>query len=302
MRILCATDLLSKSDAAVERAGVLADHLGADLMMLHIVSPDGAGTIEERLQNGLTQMTARARPPLWTAHSAPRLGILPGTPARMIVDAVQESKARLLVLGPHRRRPVRDVLEGSLVEKALESRRCPVLIVHHRPRGLYRRVLLALDATAASASAVSAAATLVLTRETAAQVVHVYHLPYAGIPEENLANLERDSIRAVRNLLERERSYFGGFEIRLEQGEPAGAILHAVGEYQPDLLVMGTRGMGRLRRAMSTSVANRVLQEIERDVLIVPEGSFVGPVQDRWGFAGLGDVQRPAAPEVRVDR
>src|ERR1700733_3787988 len=93
MRILCATDLLPKSDAAIERAGVLADHLGADLMMLHIVSPDGAqGTLEERLQNGLPQITARTRPPSWTAHCAPRLGILPGNPTRMILDAVEESK------------------------------------------------------------------------------------------------------------------------------------------------------------------------------------------------------------------
>jgi universal stress protein E len=302
MRILCATDLLPKSDAAIERAGVLADHLGADLMMLHIVSPDGAqGTLEERLQNGLTQITARTRLPSWTAHCAPRLGILPGNPTRMILDAVEESKARLLVIGPHRRRPMRDLLEATLVEKALESRKCPVLVVHNNPRGLYRKVLLALDTTASSATAVSAAATLVLSRDTAAQVVHVYDLPYAGIPEENLANLERDSVRSIQRLLERERSYFSRFEIRVEHGEPAGAILRTVEDYQPDLLVMGTRGMGRLRRAVSASTANQVLHEIDRDVLIVPEGSFVGPVRDRWSQAGeVAQLQK--ALEERVDR
>ena len=39
MRILCATDLLTKSDAAIERAGMLADQLDAGLTLLHVVVP-----------------------------------------------------------------------------------------------------------------------------------------------------------------------------------------------------------------------------------------------------------------------
>jgi hypothetical protein len=32
--------------------------------------------------------------------------------------------------------------------------------------------------------------------------------------------------------------------------------------------------------------------EIERDVLIVPDGSFVGPVRDKWNHAGEVDQLR----------
>jgi hypothetical protein len=39
MRILCATDLLFKTDAAIGRAGILSDQLGADLTFLHVVVP-----------------------------------------------------------------------------------------------------------------------------------------------------------------------------------------------------------------------------------------------------------------------
>jgi universal stress protein E len=38
MKILCATDLLSKSDSAIDRAGMLVDQLEADLLLLHVVS------------------------------------------------------------------------------------------------------------------------------------------------------------------------------------------------------------------------------------------------------------------------
>ena len=42
MRILCATDLQPKSDAAIGRAGMLADQLGAGLTLLHVaVRGDG---------------------------------------------------------------------------------------------------------------------------------------------------------------------------------------------------------------------------------------------------------------------
>jgi hypothetical protein len=42
---------------------------------------------------------------------------------------------------------------------------------------------------------------------------------------------------------------------------------------QPDLLVMGTGGDGRIRRALLGSVANRILAFASTDVLIVPDGS-----------------------------
>ena len=38
MKILCATDLTLKSDAAVDRAGVLASQLDAELVLLHVVA------------------------------------------------------------------------------------------------------------------------------------------------------------------------------------------------------------------------------------------------------------------------
>ncbi|MBL8271533.1 universal stress protein, partial [Steroidobacter sp.] len=58
---------------------------------------------------------------------------------------------------------------------------------------------------------------------------------------------------------------------------PASAIRHAIEMYQPDLLVMGTSGGGRVRRALIGSVANRIMEVAACDVLVVPRGSVPAP-------------------------
>jgi universal stress protein E len=288
MRILCATDLLLKSEAAIERAGLLADHLGADLTLLHVVVPgESERALEQTLQTAVAHMKSRAQPPLWRAQCAPNLAVRAGNPARLILDTATQSKARLLILGPHRKRPLRDAFEGTIAAKALASRRCPVLVVQDEARAPYRRVLLALDLSDASASAIRAAESLVLTPDVDATVVHAHEPPYQGmlhyadVGTDTVARYadswRREARRAVRDLLKYESAHFGRYDILIEQQPAALGILGAIQRYAPDLLVMGTQGGGRLRRALVGSVANRVLHETSCDVLIVPNGSSGTP-------------------------
>jgi universal stress protein E len=58
---------------------------------------------------------------------------------------------------------------------------------------------------------------------------------------------------------------------------PSPAIRQAIGEVRPDLLVLGTRGHGRLRRALLGSTAHEVLRHAECDVLLVPEAASGAP-------------------------
>jgi len=285
MRILCATDLLPRSEAAIERAGFLADELGADLTLLHVVVPsESERALEQTLQTALAHTRARAKPPLWRAQRAPNVTVRTGNPTRIILDTVAQSKARLLILGPHRKRPLRDVLEGTIAEKALAAKNCPVLVVQDEARGPYRRVLLALDLSEASASAIRAAESLVLAPHVDARIVHAHEPPYqgmlyyAGVGVDSVVRYagswRREAKRAVRDLLKYESAQFARYDVHIEQQPAAAGILRTIERYQPDLLVMGTHGGGRLRRALVGSVANRVLHESTCDVLIVPEGSF----------------------------
>ena len=285
MRILCATDLLPKSEAAIARAGQLSDQLGAALELLHVVSPEHSPQVLEwTLQDAFARTKSRAAPLLWRTHRTAIVSVRVGNPARLIPETAAQSKARMLILGPHRKRPLRDALVGTIAEKALATRTCPVLVVRDEVRESYLRVLLALDLSKASASAIRAAESLVLTPDAQAAVVHAHQPPYQGMMR--YADLGTDSVAryadnwrqeadsTIQDLLRNESANSARYDIRIEQQPAAAGILHAVERYAPDLLVMGTRGGGRMRQALIGSVANRVLQETRCDVLIVPEGCF----------------------------
>jgi universal stress protein E len=285
MRVLCATDLLPKSEAAIERAGLLADQLGADLTLLHVVVPgESESALEPALLTALAQMKARARPPQWHGQRTPSVAVRTGNAARIALNTLAQSKAGLLVLGPHRKRPVRDAFEGTLAEKALAARTSPVLIVQSEARAAYRRILLALDLSDASAGALRAAESLVIAPEVDARIVYAHEPPYQGMIHYADVGLDtgaryahswkREAKSAVRDLLKYESADFARYDVLIEQQPAAVGVLRAIERYEPDLVVMGTRGGGRLRRALVGSVANRVLHEITCDALIVPEGSF----------------------------
>lgn len=294
MKLLCATDLLPKSEPAVERAGWLAADLGADLSLLHVVAPIASERVlEQELQLAIAHLEARVRPPLWKHGGTPRVLIRTGIPVRLILETIEELKAQLLILGPHRRRTLRDALEGTIASKVLAERKCPVLIVRKEPRRAYANVLLALDLSAYALAAVRAVESLELPGSAELTILHAFDPPYQGVLR--YAGVEMGSLRtyakgwkdeattALRDLLKYESRDFARYGIHVEESRPVPAILRAVKEREPDLLVMGTSGKGRVHRALLGSVATEVLHEVRCDVLVVPG---LPRQQDALSYAG----------------
>src|ERR1044071_6882071 len=97
-RLLCATDLLPKSEDAVDRAALLAQELGADLSLLHVVSPvTSERALEQSLQVAIARMKSRARPPLWSARTMPNVIVRAGNPGRVIPDTIAGEQPDLLI-------------------------------------------------------------------------------------------------------------------------------------------------------------------------------------------------------------
>ncbi|MFC4309415.1 universal stress protein [Steroidobacter flavus] len=283
-RLLCATDLLPKSEVAIDRAGLLAQQLQAQLSLMHVVSPmTSERNLEKALQLAITGLTTRARPPAWRAGPLPEVAVRAGNPARLIIDAIDKHSVDLLVIGPHRKRSMRDVLEGTIAEKILNTRQCPLLIASQPADAEYRQVLLALDVTEESGTAVRAAESLILNSRAQAMVMHVCEPPYQGmLRSAGVGNQEvvsyvnhsrREAAAEIRDLLRRTSVDHTRYGVVIGDSHPVRAIRRAVEMYQPDLLVMGTSG-GRLRRALIGSVASQVMEAAGCDVLVVPRGSM----------------------------
>lgn len=281
-RLLCATDLLPKSEVAIDRAGMLAEQLRAQLSLLHVVSPaTSERNLEQALQLAITTLNARARPPAWRAGPTPEVAVRTGSPSRLILDAIDKQRVNLLVIGPHRRRSIRDVLEGTIAEKILNTRQCPLLLVQKPAEAEYRQVLLALDVAEESGAAVRAAETLVLNARAQAMVMHVCEpahqgmLRSAGVGTEEVVSYvnhsRREAAAEIRDLLRRTSEDHTRYGVVIGDSHPARAIRRAVEMYQPDLLVMGTSG-SRVRRALIGSVASQVMDAAGCDVLVVPRG------------------------------
>jgi universal stress protein E len=283
MRLLSATDLMPKSESSIDRAGLLADELGAELSLLHVVSPVASERVlEQSLQIALGRMKSRVRSPLWHAETTPDVVVRPGNPARVILDTIAREAPDLVIMGPHERRGVVDALQGTIAEKIVSARSCPVLVVQQTANTAYRNVLLALDVAAGSRAAVRAAERFVLTGGAQATVIHAcasadHAVLQAADMDTAGVGIHADcspdaATTAVRDLLERESVDRGRYELVVTQGNPLPTILRAIGKRQPDLLVMGTRGDGPMRRAVLGSVANQLLKVAPCDILIVPRG------------------------------
>ncbi|GFE79278.1 hypothetical protein GCM10011487_12780 [Steroidobacter agaridevorans] len=282
-RLLCATDLLPKSEAAIDRAGMLAEQLQAQLSLLHVVSPTTSElNLEQALQVAITGLKARARAPEWRFGPLPEVAVRTGGPARLIIDSIDKHRVDLVVIGPHRKRGLRDVLEGTIAEKILNTRQCPLLIVRRPAEAEYKQVMLALDVSEESAAAVQAAEALILNARAQSMVMHVCEPPYqgmmrsAGVGTEEVISYvnhsRREAAAEIRELLKRTSADHTRYGVVIGDSHPARAIQRAVEMYQPDLLVMGTNG-GRVRRALIGSVASQVMDAADCDVLVVPRDS-----------------------------
>jgi len=282
-RLMCATDLLPKSEAALDRAGMLAQQLQAPLSLLHVVVPTISElNLEQSLQQAIAGLNSRVRAPAWRFGPPPEIAVRTGSPSRLILDSIDKHRVDLLVVGPHRKRGLRDVLEGTIAEKVLNTRQCPLLMVQRPAAAEYRQVMLALDVAEESGAAVRAAESLVLNARAQAMVMHVVEPPYqgmmrsAGVGTEEVISYvnhsRREAAAEIRDLLRRTSADHTRYGVVIGDSHPARAIRRAVEMYQPDLLVMGTSS-GRVRRALIGSIASQVMDAAGCDVLVVPRGA-----------------------------
>lgn len=281
--IVCATDLSLRAALAVDRADLLARQHLARLLLLHVADDDQPRPIVDAELAGARE-TLETRITELKDHDGPGIEIVvrPGTVFQTIVSVAQTEDADLVVMGAHRKRILKDVVIGTTIERVMRTGRHPVLMVNTAANARYESVLLALDGSEASAHALGAARSLRLLDDVRLSVISAFEavykgmLAWAGLQQRTITEYSElwasETRGEIRKLLEQAGLHAMPFQVLTEEGAPFVVVHRAVARLRPDLLVIGTQGRMGMKRALLGSVAERVIREVDCDVLVVPSG------------------------------
>lgn len=298
-RIVCGTDLSAASEPAWAEAQRLAQVLGAELVLLHVVSPlvippelaaqtyvppdlyqrlldDADGDAQARLAR-LCDGRASASVKVTTRLEH-------GSAAGRILRVAGEG-AGLVVLGTHGRTGLGRLVLGSVADRVVRLAPCPVVTVRARPGGPVAapdRLARICYATDFSPSARAAWPWVVRLAEAAkADVDIVYVTPEVAAGRElpaamigrMAAGFQAHGAAQVQRLIDAGPLSSDRIHPVVLSGTPAEAILRSAETRAVDLIIMGTRGWSGLRRWVLGSAALHVMQAAPCAVLTVGPGA-----------------------------
>jgi len=304
---LVAVDLVPAGDLLVGCAPRLGALGVRRLTLLHVAPVDypiaGAVAHLDEYREALEALADDLRSRNFEVTTEVRLG----NPPREILRAAADVGADLVLIGSRSRSRLREAFVGSVTLKVLEEAHLPVLFLRIEPddgesggseRGgggageggaggggagegraeaplavfccpMGGPILLATDFSPASERAASVAAAL--AREGEGRPLTMLHATGGAAPVAR-AGSEPDPEDPLEDLAADLRAAgVGAVETRPVEGEPAEAILAAASGGGEPLLVMGSRGLRRVRRMTLGSVSRDVLGRIRSPVLLVPE-------------------------------
>lgn len=287
--VLCARDFSPASNRAFGYALEIAERTGADLHLMYVEEvslgffsgdPSPAPGREE-LQRQFEERCQDDLPAPSFTPDDDRVSIVTtrsGAVAPALVTYATENDIDLVVMGTQGRRGVERAFFGSVAEEVLRTAPCPVLTTRApasesegppRPEPI-DQVVVPVDFSDPSRAALRYASQLASVYGVPLTLLHVVSLPKLpaayGIEyseQVDLLTKAKAEIETWKDELvpeEQESSCI------VTSGNPASSILDAAST-PGDLIVMATRGISGLSRAMLGSVAEGVLRKAPGPVL-----------------------------------
>ncbi len=271
---------INDQDPVLTHAIELARALGARLHVVHgflVVDPlldayTQAGYLGEAATRDLQpeyERTLRRYVEEAGGGDLAQVHVTPGTPAMALLDAAEEERADLLVVGAttHDRFPLS--LLGSTARTVVRQSHRPVLMMRTDRPPLPARILLATDLSPSSARAIEIAMKIgkVGAAELRALLVIDEALRSLSLKQDLLGTVAEDQLAAFLGR-------FGtgaAIERITREGRPAETILEHAEEWGADLIALGTHGRTGFERFLVGSVAESVLGSAGCHVLITPQ-------------------------------
>ena len=276
-KILLATDLSCRCDRALDRATILAQEWGAQLVVVHALqSPSGGEDLPSWRSRADPRLVAwrRVQQDLREAHKVDvQIVVEREDPAALVLTTAERHHCELIITGIARDETLGRVILGTTVERLLHQSATPLLVVKRRPRAPYSDVVVATDFSEGSRRALEAALALV-PDEAQLGLFHAFDVPYRGLIHDQAAAREAWSKDAVRECqvflaatpgIAESRRLIG---TQCESGSVVSLLLELLETRDIDLVAMGTEGRGYLGSRLLGSVALNLLNNLPVDMLV----------------------------------
>jgi nucleotide-binding universal stress UspA family protein len=211
------------------------------------------------------------------------------TVAEEIVSLAEEIGAGLMVVGSRGLGGIRRALMGSVSDSVVRHAHCPVLVVRREEKDeevgdtLPTKILLATDGSEEASLAAEVAVEIAVKTGSELHVIHVRpkivpHYPgyYLGpeVMEDPQQKEQKIRDREAQRLLDAqvEIAEVAGISVaqtHLRMGRPQVEITTLAEEIRAGLIVVGSRGLSGMRRALMGSVSGSVVRHAHCRVLVV---------------------------------
>jgi nucleotide-binding universal stress UspA family protein len=291
MRVLLATD--GSDDARTAAAWLTHFPLpaGSRVRVVSVVSVPASALDLPTVRDFVGTLREDARRAAEAAQNAlaarfpdAEVQVLEGDARQTILRAAEEWPAELVVLGARGLGAVAGFLLGSVSLAVARHAPCSVLVVKGGARGL-RGALVAIDGSEHARAAAAFLAGLPLDPAVVVKLVGVVEVPpypattpafASGMVREAIKDIVKERRTALEHAHAGAAAFFEGVVKKVERqvvsGSPVDALVGAATTPSVDLVVVGARGLGALKRLVLGSVSEGVLRHIDRPVLIVKPG------------------------------
>jgi nucleotide-binding universal stress UspA family protein len=271
--ILLATDGSQDAELAATTAVNLANSTGSELHVVTVTPgypsfdirvPEVVEELRRQAQNVLDEQREKIEQAGGkVAQEHLRMaGEHPGVERHLsdeIVEAAEEVGAGLIVMGSRGRGGIRRALMGSVSDSVVRHAHCPVMVVRQEPVGFPTKILVATDRSREAQLAATTAADLARSTNSELHVVHV------GF-EQNRDEAQKELDTEVDMIGETGAQ---DIQAHLKIGIPDTATVDLAEELGAGLIVMGSRGLGGIRRALMGSVSDSVVRHAHGPVMVV---------------------------------
>jgi nucleotide-binding universal stress UspA family protein len=282
--ILVGIDFSDHAVRALTTATSLAEMFGANLTMVHAVSPTdfdvngrqasnevvaaGRDTDEDELKQLVESMPG-------LKELKPQIVVEYGDPAHLLNRVSRDENIDLIVLGSHGASGLERLALGSVAEATLRRATCPVLVIGPETQveqHLFRTILFATDLKTTGATGARYAASLAEQFHGELTVLHVQNRKF--LSSGLLYKLFQDRVRRrLKQLLPENVDQLCKNKVRYELGNPSVVITDVAQAESTSLLIVGARNH-TLSDHAPWSALSHIIHDAKCPVLGIRDGSI----------------------------